>query len=140
MLPILPVSFPADPPATISIAARPDDCPLASLSHRWESPDEPARPPAVSAPESTSMLPVVSLSTPAGSSATISSAASLYDGPPASSIHRQESLDEPARPLTVPAPVDIDGTSHFSGNSCGSAHACQRCYNYNNSLPDLPGS
>ena len=104
LLPIVSVSTPADPPATNSIAARPDDCPPASLTHRRESPDEPARPPAVSAPESTSMLPAVSLSTPAGSSPTISSAASIDDGPPASSIHRRESLDEPARSFIVPAP------------------------------------
>ena len=104
MLPIVSVSTPADPPATISIATIPDDCPPTSLTHRRESPDEPARPPAVSAPELTSMLPVVSLSTPVDSSATISSAASLDDGPPASSVHRRESLDESARPLTVPAP------------------------------------
>ena len=104
MLPIVPVSIPADPPATISIAARPDDCPPASLSHRRESPDEPARPPAVSAPESTSMLPIVSVSVPGDPPATISIAARPDDGPPASSIHRRESLDEPTRPLTVPAP------------------------------------
>ena len=84
MLPIVPVSIPADPPATISIAARPDDCPPASLSHRRESPDEPARPPAVSAPESTSMLPIVSVSVPGDPPATISIAARPDDDPPAS--------------------------------------------------------
>ena len=104
MLPIVSVSVPADPPTTISIAARPDDCPPASLSHRRESPDEPARPPAVSAPESISMLPIVSVSVPGDPPATISIAARPDDGPPASSVHCRESLDEPARPLTVPAP------------------------------------
>ena len=102
MLPIVSVSSPADPPATISIAARPDDCPPASSTHHRESTGEPARPFAVSAPESTSMWPVVSVSTPADSSAMISSAASLDDCPPASSTHRRASLDEPARLLTVP--------------------------------------
>ena len=104
MWPVVSVSAPADPPATISIAASPEDCSPASSAHRRETPDEPARP-AVSALESTSMWPVVSLSAPADSPATISSAASIDDCPPASSTHRRESLDEPARPLTVPDPV-----------------------------------